>query len=548
MSATPTVEASPESGAVQETSDATEPKPRPLCVIGAVALVLLGLSAAVLYAIGKVFSGSVDLANHYALVHWIYDHVALPAAPDANLGDMAFYPPGSHALAAMAGRLVGSPMLGMQVISLASVALIWLAIAGVLGFLPGIRRWIALGVLALILLLAAPNGPLPIQLHGWEIISNYFFAQVVGQVAFWVALFWVAWCMRRRMSFAWVLWPLAITTVLCTEIHLVGASETLGLLWLMSIRESVTTLRRNAKLSAQSLVPIVVAAIVSVVVAASPGFAAMRKLSQNDGSLPIPGLSSVGRMLTLTIVVIMVSVALLFWSRTRRLRETTSGYIAQVLSFGAIAIALPCLSQAAILSGGEGSAYAVKKYAFALVTMLVVELCLAIALIIPESVAKARPVRCDTMLVLRSGAAAAVALIAVFALFRQPPTALTSNVLAMETQIEEYSRTVVETTPDHVNVAYALPATLRVMDFGFTMTALGTEVTPALMMIDNEPTSLGKRLGDIVTAADSVYGLRLDCRKTAPVRNVVVVDGQCILGVRSERAATGNHGEPKKVT
>lgn len=543
-----TVSASPAPEIGQAGPDSTSPKLRPRCVVGAIAVALAGLSAAVLFAISKVFSGSVDLANHYALVHWIYGHLSLPSAPDPYLGDMAYYPPGSHALAAIVGRLVGSPMLGMQLVAFTAVAVIWLAIAGMLGLLPGIRRWVALVVLALVLLLAAPNGPLPIELHGWEIIGNYFFAQVVGQAVFWVALLWTAWCARRRLSFAWVVWPLAIVTLLCTQVHLVGAFETLGLLWLVSIKETVMLIRQGAKLSAKSLVPIVAAGVVSVLLAASPGFAAMRKLSQNDGSLPIPGLSSVGRMLALAIVVLVVSAALLFWSRTQRLRGTQSGRITEVLSFGAIAVAIPCLAQAAMLSGGEGSAYAVKKYAFALVTMLVVELCLSIALLVPDSACKAKRVRCDTMLVLRSAAAVAVVLIAFFALFRQPATALTSNVLAMETQIEEYSRTVVETTPNHVNVAYDLPATLRVMDFGFTMTALGTRVTPALTMIDHEPTALGNRLGDIVTAKDSVYGLRLECRKSVPVQKVVVVDGQCILGVPTPRAATGNRNDRKRVT
>lgn len=512
----------------EDASSSTSPPIRTRYLISSIIILAIALIAAILLSVSKVFSGSVDLANHYLLVDWIYDHMALPSVPSLSLGDMAFYPPGSHVIAAVVGRFTGSPVLGMQIVALVAVAVIWLAIAGILSLLPGIRRWTALGVLAVILLLAAPTGPLQIQLHGWEIISNYFFAQAVGQAVFWVALLWTAWCWVRRSSFAFTAWPLAITAVLCTEVHLVGAFETLVLLWLISGWEFVRRIRNRAKPSVRSVIPLAASGITSVLVAASPGFSGMRALSANDGALTIPGLSSVGWMVALAVFVLVVSTALLLWSRTERLRGTASGGMTTVLSLGAVAIAIPCLSQAAILSGGEGSAYAVKKYAFALVTILAVQVSTAIALVIPLHTDDQHRLTSERDMLLRSGAVAVMALIAIFSLYRQPAPAFTSDLVAMESQMDEYSRTVVETLPDQVNVAYGLPATLRVMDYGFTISALGTGVTPALKMIDYEPTSLGKRLGNIVTAADSPYGSRVDCRRTIPVKNVVVVDGQCV--------------------
>ena len=54
-------------------------------------------------------------------------------------------------------------------------------------------------------------------------------------------------------------------------------------------------------------------------------------------------------------------------------------------AFAGIAIAAPFFAQLALLPAGEGSPYAVKKYAFGLITLLAVDLCVLVASLVPLS-------------------------------------------------------------------------------------------------------------------------------------------------------------------
>ena len=63
---------------------------------------LLALAAIFLIVkyMGSMWSDSVDLAHHYALVARIAEYWGLPAGVDPTLGEMNFYPHTSHAMAA----------------------------------------------------------------------------------------------------------------------------------------------------------------------------------------------------------------------------------------------------------------------------------------------------------------------------------------------------------------------------------------------------------------------------------------------------------------
>src|SRR5207253_336929 len=121
---------------------------------------ILGLFAIGARTFGTFTGGGADMAHHYELVYWFSHHWRLPPAHDPALLEMSTYPPGAHILAALVGRVVGSPFRGMQLVALFGVLLIWCAIAALLTMLPGRRRWVATGLLAVFLALDSSGGPL----------------------------------------------------------------------------------------------------------------------------------------------------------------------------------------------------------------------------------------------------------------------------------------------------------------------------------------------------------------------------------------------------
>ena len=170
---------------------------QPAAVVIALVSVGAGLVAIGARTLATFTGGGADMAHHYALVYWFSHHWTLPA-PDAGLSTMASYPV-AHVVAGLLGRVVDSPFRGMQLVAIAAVVMIWCAIAALLTTLPGRRRWIAFAALAAFLALTSA-GPLRLQVHGFEIIVNFFFAQVVGQAVVWW-LVWFAVAQQARRSF-----------------------------------------------------------------------------------------------------------------------------------------------------------------------------------------------------------------------------------------------------------------------------------------------------------------------------------------------------------
>jgi hypothetical protein len=133
---------------------------------------------------GKLFLSSIDVAHHYVLVDEIIKHGGVRPGPLPNMGPMAVYPPASHWLAAVVGWIGGSGLVGLMLISIASIYVVYFLIArlvqgeGVLG----------LAVFA-VLFVALSRTQAQI---GWEVVGNFFYPQLVGDVAFFASLYWLA--------------------------------------------------------------------------------------------------------------------------------------------------------------------------------------------------------------------------------------------------------------------------------------------------------------------------------------------------------------------
>jgi hypothetical protein len=499
-----------------------------LCL--ALALIAIGLRI-----VGPFTGGGADMAHHYALVDWFSHHWALPDAQNSYLSAMREYPPVAHILAALTGRAIDSPFRGMQLVANVAVVVIWSAVAAILALLPGRRRWIALASLALLLLLNTSAGPLHLQPHGFEVILNFFFAQVVGQALVW----WLVWfAVRRRLagrSAISTALPTAVIAVLATSVHVVPAVQLLVLVGCLSAAELLDRWRNGQRTLRSAAAPIALPVTAAVAVVLTPGFRAMRKLSENDGALDVPYLSGLEGYVAVAVAVIVISLAALFVSATRREVPPTAAVL-QGLAFAGFAVAVPCAVQALLLAAGEGSPYAVKKYIFGLVTVLIVDACVALAVLLPDGSSARRALRAEWHV----AAAAGLTAVATIAVFSHPGSGYSAA------EITELERNLAATaTRDNTDeggndYAVALPHSDAVLDYMFSISALAAPQLRAIdellvPLLQGDLLRLERAPGSLVTAARSPYDL-VECRKVGPVDGLVVVDAAC--WARASRTCT----------
>jgi hypothetical protein len=323
--------------------------------------------------------GGADMANHYALVYWIYHHWTFPPDDNVALASMARYPPGAHAVAAIVGHVVGSPFRGMQLVAIAAVAAIWTAIAMLLRLLPTARAFIAFAFVGLVLVLDVAHGPLRYQVHGYEIVANFFFAQAVGQALVW-SLVWFAgreYIAGRRWNRTAI--AIGFVAVLATWVHVLASVELLVLQLCVCSAEALAQWRRGVRAPGAYAAVVGIVPLTALLVVVTPGWRAMESISANNGSLDVPYLAGLGSYLAVAAIVIAASGATLGVS-LRTAADMRTAIVLRLLGFTGLAIALPCFLQAGALASGSGSAYAVKKYIFGLFTTLLVDAAVLVAI------------------------------------------------------------------------------------------------------------------------------------------------------------------------
>lgn len=253
-------------------------------------------------------SQSVDLAHHYALAYRIAENFNLVNSNDPTLGEMNYYPRLSHIVAAIVGWPLHSTFLGLQVVSLLSLAAIWGAFIYMLNTLP--RRVARASTLTLVLLLVVNRYVFHFDVHGGEIVGNYFYSQLVGQavaiLSMAVAVFLEV---RRGRGTAYVF--LIGVIALNTGVHLLPTLELLGLLGGLVLFNAYSDfLERELSVPAavaSLLIPIV--ALAGVVL--NPAFSSMRKISENDGALSFFNITYPTGVATLCVLGVILSVVLL---------------------------------------------------------------------------------------------------------------------------------------------------------------------------------------------------------------------------------------------
>jgi hypothetical protein len=336
---------------------------------------VLGLSilAFLMFWFGRyIQTGSFDLVQHYLLVDEIMKHGGiLPDAPQ-RMGAMAFYPPAAHWMAAVIGWIGGSGLVGITLVTIASLYFCYLIIAHLVGAHAPAN--IVLLTLAFLVLRFTRS-----QI-GWEVVANFFYPQLVADVAYFGVLLWVANCRdiwKQALAFlltgALTMWiqPLIAIHVLAAGCVLMGFQ------FLEMWRNK--PLHRVPKAILLVLFGVVSAAIILL----HPEFRIMREISANDGYLVF------GYNQVLLVAILCGAIGVI--NLLRRLAGRGE-YVDAVLGCAVVAATLLAILQFTLLKlNNDGSAYAVKKHMFIVCTLGMMNAVRLIAAYLPLSKYKLSP-------------------------------------------------------------------------------------------------------------------------------------------------------------
>ncbi|HEY5800217.1 MAG TPA: hypothetical protein VIT92_08345 [Burkholderiaceae bacterium] len=339
---------------------------------------LLTALALVRLYIDAVWSHYSDIAHHYALIARLSEMWQLPLGLDPTLGEMNYYPPLSHRLAVLAGRLAHSNFLGLQLVALSALAGVWAAFIWMLTTLP--RRAATTTAAAALALLVLNQRYWGIALHGDEIIGNYFYAQLVAQALAAGVLAWCLW-LEQRGTLPWRRYVyLLCAAAVVAWAHLLPAIELLGLLlallafeWLMQPQPQRSAREFGSRAA--------FAAFAAGFVYIHPSFYRMQLIGMNDGALSFRHLPDLSHVALLAGGVLAASLLVLWrWIALDAAARRAYLLLKYLALFGASVAGLTLL-QYALLRAGVTTPYAVKKYVFALDTLALLYLALLPAML-----------------------------------------------------------------------------------------------------------------------------------------------------------------------
>lgn len=315
---------------------------------------------------GYVLGMSIDIALHYVLIDDIMKHGIL-RVPAPNVDFMATYPPLAHWLAAIAGAVSGSGLVGLCVVSIVSVYVAYYFVSRIV--MRDIPVWFVLLFALVFALLSFTHSQI-----GWEIVGNGFYPQIVGFAAYFYCLYWLSLTASPWKSAAFMLFA---AVVVCFAQPL----ATVHLLAAVVLVLAVSGLRRW--LVERTLLISAIVCAVAVVIGAlliariHPSFVAMRLLAGNNGVLDFWYSEHV------LPIVVAISFALGCFGAWRFLTGRGSRVDA-VLGCAAVASsAIVLLQYLALTVFHEGSPYAVKKHMFVVVTLAAINAVRASSIVLP---------------------------------------------------------------------------------------------------------------------------------------------------------------------
>jgi hypothetical protein len=496
------------------------------------AVVLIGVCGLlVTHFIDSLWTTSIDVALHYALVSRLSEHWQLPTNDDPSLEEMNIYPRYSHRLAAISDKLIGSPLGGMQFITMLSLSALWSAFAIMFLALPRRMRWMALGALSALLL--ANRFLIHLELFGGEILGNYFYPQLVAQALAIAAIACVLWMDKAGMNPIIGYLILGASVPVIQQFHLLPALEVLATLALLMLYNLLDVRNEHRwPVFGIGLLAIVASAALTVL---SPVFKSMLSISETHGVLQ---LNYTPNLIALAIecgIVIVFSTLLLWqWKRLGPADARNNALVLKYIGLLGLAVSALCLLQIFIVQFGYGSEYASKKYAFGLNTVLVLDLLLLPILLLARIRAllltsPGEPLRGPAIL-FQPLFPGLFVFMAVFAILPSPSTKVIalSNVVSVERFVRDHGGSA--RISSKYDYAIGLFPGRRNFDYLITIGALKTpRVDNADDILSGYPPSKPRRIGRIFTRVGSKPWDVPDCRQYVSPDGLAILDGQCVL-------------------
>jgi hypothetical protein len=465
-------------------------------------------------------SFSVDLAHHYVLVANIYEHWELPI--DNPLKDIPY----AHIFAAISGTFLGSPLAGIQFSVLVSLLALWSALAFAFQSLPN-RGFCLSAFLLLVLLLL--NDFVQLGVHGREIVGNFFFPQLVAQAVSLLALVLSLYSEKAETN-QWLIYLFLAACILFIEkIHLLPSIELLGFFVLLIVFDSFFFIRKTrAQFLALpfSIILLTLAALIS-----NPAFETMRAISHNNGGIMVKHIAGLKSLATFCIVVAVLSVFLVIkWLKINSAESKRNTLLLKYIGLYGLSVSGLCLLQICLLSIGEGSEYACKKYGFALNTLLLIDLSL-LGSVFFKPLWFQEETNNSPALIVKICQTIFPSTLLLFVFFTVLPqkTASVSSIASLIHSVEAYRDTLIEkSSPGRFNYAIGLS------EFGGTVDAM---ISRAILKVEDEnvmdillqkPFSKPERIGYLITLEGKLWDISI-CRKHVSPDSLVLLDGTCVL-------------------
>lgn len=493
--------------------------------------ILLATILLLLYGtIDHLWGSQADSAHHYSLVARLSQHWTLIGDNDPSLGEMNYYPRNSHILAAVIGKLVHSPLLGMQLVAQLSIMGVWIGLGAILLTLP---RRAALGGIAILGLLLLLNRRFAhLEIFGVENLGNFFYAQLLAQVFMVVAL-WGALKMERRGAPAFTRYGFLICAVyFLTGTHLLPASQLVSaLLALIALDFLPNKNATNGAWKRTVLAGLAFMVAGVLVFVKHPAFAAMKAIAGNDGSLTLSFFNTMPRIAIYGVVIALLSLALvLTWVRMERKSAVEDFLALKYIGVFGLAASSLCLLQLVLLNTGHGSAYAVKKHIFSMNSMFFLELAmLPILLFKRQRQAAVAPHR-GLDLLHTTLALPLLTALSYSALSWNMGGLNTSDLVDLEHKLELRRDIALSIEPGKYNYAMGLPHVPAWVDY---MMSIGIFASPrtdnSQNLLAGVPLSERDIVGTIITGAQTEIGKMKDCLLPGSTSELSIVHGACAL-------------------
>lgn len=496
----------------------------------AVLALLAACTLVVLYYWNSLWAASIDLGLHYAVTARIMEYGHAPTTVDPSLGIMNGYPSLAHTVAAILGEVLGSALAGLQLTSLISVVVLWSSLAVMLLALPWRRGWIAF--IAVICLFLLNGSAVHLELFGNELLWNFFFPQLVGQAAAFLVIAAVLIMERIQVAPTIRCLTLGAAVPVLAQLHPLPALEVWGVLALQVAADFAVSKSGNRR--AALVIGLGAAALSLAVTVLNPTFITVSRISQNNGVLNLRYTPTPADLGIECAVVIACSTALFVrWARLGAGDGQRSNLALKYFGLLGLTISGLCLLQVVMLAFGVGSLYAVKKYAYGLNTLLVLELPLLLASwpgILPAAF-EAKPANWVTSS-LSQAIPAVLVLASVFSIM--PPTSTRIAALAEVLPIERFAMMYRNVTPGSDSGKFDYAAGLGTGDGAVEfMITIGVLKTPQGRNVDGilwgglppRPRLVGR----VFTRVGSERWDIPACRQLVTPDGFAILDGTCVM-------------------